>query len=260
MLRYDDRGVGKSSGNYSTTKLDDFASDALAALEPLRKDDKVASIGLIGHSEGGLIAQIIASRDSVPIDFVILMASPGVSIQEILIDQNINLSSKPPYNLSGKELHLYKEQLRKYYSNLSMNKSSDELRSYLEPCAEILFNNNEEQKRQFITRTMQAFESPYLKSLMQADPKNYLSKIKCRVMAINGAKDTQVNAEQNLRAIKTGLKKKVLNKSLIKTYSNLNHIFIPCKTGEIDEYYYIQEPIAAEVLQDIKVFIYKENL
>ena len=206
-LRYDDRATGQSvGGEVANATSEDFARDAAAGIDFLRKDKRFEKVGVIGHSEGGLIAFILGSR--MKLDFIVSLAGPGVSGDSILLKQ---MQMGGP---AGQELTM--EQVRE---------------------------------------TIAAQNNAWLNFFMSYDPADNIRHTRCPVLALNGKKDVQVDAEMNLGALRQLLPKN--KKTCIKAYDGLNHLFQHCTTGMPDEYGQIEETFSEEVLQDIVEWIAK---
>ena len=263
VLRYDKRGVGKSGGEYFTATTQDFADDAKAALNYLktRKDIDTLKIGLIGHSEGGIIAPMIASQKK-DIRFVVLMAGLGVSGEELSLAQNQFAFNKT--SLSVKEKEALDEILRKVYKsvdNWTGYVGSETERNSLKKELKVLWQNlpaeirGEVSEETFIEKTTANIASPWFRHFLKVNPSDYLQKLSIPVLVINGEKDIQVEYKSNLAAIETALKKGNNKQYKIKSYHNLNHLFQESTTGDIDEYAKIEQTISPKVLSDITNWI-----
>jgi len=244
VLRYDDRGIAKSEGNFKGATTFDFASDTNSAIDYLktRKDLSFSKIGLIGHSEGGLIAPILASKRK-DIDFIILLAGPGIDGGKILETQKKQISLLSGLNpeiiqkndILTKEIH----QIVKNAKNTEQVKN--QLIEYFTTQKEL----PENVKQQYI----QAYSDKWLLNFVKIDPKDYLNKVTCPILALNGSKDIQVLPKINLEAISNATSK---NKQVtIKELKGLNHLFQNCTTGNINEYAKIDETINPKVLHII---------
>lgn len=208
-LRYDDRATGQSvGGDVANATSEDFARDAAAAIDLLRKDGRFKQVGVIGHSEGGLIAFMLSAQKKV--DFIVSLAGPSVCGDSILFLQT----------QVGNQAAATQE--------LTMEK---------------------------VRETIAAQHNAWLDFFMSYDPSENIRSTKCPVLAVNGKKDVQVDAELNLGALRRLLPKN--KKNCIKAYDNLNHLFQHCTTGMPDEYGNIEETFSEEVLQDIVEWIEK---
>lgn len=261
VLRYDDRGVGKSKGYFSSATTIDFASDAIAAVEYLktRKEINQKQIGIIGHSEGGLIAPICATNSN-DISFIVLLAGPSVKGDEILIKQSELImqanganaeeiekeliESKKVYELLTNEtdsLKIYNKLYEMYYDNIS--KMTEEEK------------NKPENSKEYFERQVKTILSPWFRFFVNYDPRPILEQITIPVLALNGDKDLQVSSKQNLPEIEKALLKADNNNFKIVELKNLNHLFQPCQTGSPSEYGKIEITFAEEALRIIKDWI-----
>ncbi len=203
-LRYDDRATGASQGGeVKNATSEDFMRDAEAGLEYLRSRKAFAKAGIIGHSEGGLIAFLLGGKKKT--DFIVSLAGPGVKGDTLLAVQVNRIMS-----LSGMPATMTVEKYRQQPS---------------------------------------VKENPWLKWFIDYDPTENIRKTRCPVFALNGNRDCQVVASQNLAAIRQLLPKS--KKNLVKEYPELNHLFQHSTTGLPAEYGQIEETISPEVLQDI---------
>lgn len=260
VLRYDKRGVAKSTGRYANATTLDFAEDVSQAIEYLksRSDVDKSAIGIIGHSEGGVIAPMVASECG-DVSFIILMAGMGTKGIELILEQNEiamkNLNEDP------KATAYIMEKNKQLFSMISSWTGSNDDNEALNLMLDDIWNNTPlsakqgVSKKQFIDSNKSVLLSPWYSYFLNIDPRKYLENTKCSVLAINGDKDTQVLAEKNLSIIEASLLKGGNNKFKIKTYPNLNHLFQKCETGYVDEYIKIEETIDTQVLTDITNWI-----
>ena len=258
VLRYDDRGVGESTGDFASATSADFATDVEAAVSYLksRKDINPNKIGLIGHSEGGLIAPMVAAK-SKDIAFIVLLAGPGVSGMEILLLQQelIGKASQVPDPVLALNRKLNKKSFELLLQHKDdLPKAKKEIKQYMENEKERLSDTDksllEASMKQF-DQSFQQISSPWFRYFLQYDPATSLEKVTCPVLAINGAKDLQVDADQNLPAIEKALKKAGNEKYEIKSLPNMNHLFQISETGSPAEYGKLTEtfsPIALNII------------
>lgn len=256
VLRYDERGIGKSGGNFLTATTLDFARDAKYAADYLMSREDVKRVGLIGHSEGGSVAPLVAS-ESGDISFIILMAGPGVSGRDIILAQQelIALASGVP-----------KEEVKRSVeiNSLILSKITDDKDSGLiEKELYDLYKNKigTEISDSEIKRQIAQVTSPWMRFFLNHNPSDVLKKVKCPVLAINGTKDLQVPYKTNLEAIYEALtgEKRQDNKPVTRynnivtvvEFEGLNHLFQSCDTGLPAEYRKIEQTINPEVLKTI---------
>lgn len=243
VLRYDDRGVGESEGDYSQATLEDFASDAKAAIEFLktRKEINKGNIGIIGHSEGGAIAFMLAAQNEPA--FIITLAGAGLPGPELLA-----LQRKAIFQASGipdDYINTFNQYLAEAQQIAINAKSIYELREGITK----IFTGTPVEKQ--IEPAIQQFSSPEIISFLKYAPKEYFKKITCPVLALNGMKDLQVVCAENLSAIKSGIEANGNKYVTTKAYFNLNHLFQTANTGLPGEYAQIDETFNIEVMDDI---------
>lgn len=265
VLRFDDRGYGESEGNHSLANTMDFAEDVRSAVDYLKTRNEVDKnkIGLIGHSEGGMIAPIVASSSD-NIAFIILMAAPGVPGDSLLY-----LQTELIYKAEGQseeKIQQILKGLRDVYTILKSDDDEISLREKLKIKFQELFNQlSEEEKKQFgnpetyMEMGIRMVMSPWFRYFLKFNPEEYLEKVKCPVLALNGEKDLQVPPKENLPAIENSLKRGGNKKYLIKELPGLNHLFQTSQSGTIGEYGVIEETISPSVLE-IMVNWMKETL
>ncbi|HZK11945.1 MAG TPA: alpha/beta fold hydrolase [Atribacterota bacterium] len=259
VLRVDDRGVGGSTGDFSQATSEDFASDVLAGIGYLktRKEINPEQIGLIGHSEGGLIAPMVAVK-SPDVVFIVLMAGTGLTGEEILYLQGALISRA--MGVSEEDITKNRQFNKKIFSLIREEKDEkiieEKLRQmFMADWAEL----NEEEKKAigdpevYLKAQLQSLLSPWLKFFLTYDPKPTLSKVKCPVLALNGEKDLQVPPKENLSAIEDALKIGGNQNYTIKELPGLNHLFQTAQTGVPSEYAKIEEtisPVALKIIGD----------
>jgi fermentation-respiration switch protein FrsA (DUF1100 family) len=253
VLRFDDRGTGASSGNFQSSTSMDFAQDVEAGLAYLRSRKEIDSgkIGLIGHSEGGLIAPIVASR-SKDVAFIVLLAGPGLPGDQILLLQQ-ELISKAS-GISKSVIDKSQKDNKKAFALISKATNETKLKTDLtNHIVQILDNDPHPQipagmsKEEFVNMQVKQLTSPWMRFFITYDPRPTLRKVKCPVLAINGEKDLQVPYKENLSAIRAALKKGKNKSFVIKELARLNHLFQECTTGAPSEYAVIEQtfsPIA----------------
>ncbi|MDA9343719.1 alpha/beta hydrolase [Algibacter sp.] len=263
VLRFDDRGTAKSKGDFKSATSTDFANDVLSAVTYLKKRNDIdyKNIGLVGHSEGGLIAPMVAS-ESKDIDFIVLLAGPGISGYDILLLQN-ELISKANGTDESKlqtELALLKGGLDIIIKGNNLNEIKSVLRDYLQK----ELNKNAEllpegiKMKQFIEGTVNQLATSWFQFFLKYDPASSLVKVKCPVLALNGEKDLQVPSKVNLDAIEKYLKEGENNNFVVKELPNLNHLFQECSTGSPNEYGKIEQTFAPKALLEISNWILKQ--
>lgn len=254
VLRYDDRGTGESEGVFSTATSKGFASDAQAVVQYLKTRSEIDStqIGLIGHSEGGTIAPMLAAS-SKDIAFIVLLAGTGIKGRDILLLQQ---------QLVGKAYHQSDEELKQtktFYTGafniveepLYPESKEAKLKAYI--TKNLVHDPKTEEaggmsRMQQVESETQQLLSPWMQYFISYDPAPTLQKVKCPVLAINGSKDLQVPPTENLSAIENALKKGGNKHYTIKKLENMNHLFQECETGSPEEYGKIEETISPKAL------------
>jgi alpha-beta hydrolase superfamily lysophospholipase len=260
VLRYDDRGVGKSQGNNTTATSANLATDAEAAFKFLKNYPKInpKATGLMGHSEGGLIASIVASSNQ-EIAFVVSLAGPGVTGQQIIMRQNQVIS-----RLSGISENLIKESTERDKKLFAvLRKEKDNKKAEIKIIAlykEILEKKktSKEDTEKAVNQLKVTFGAniyTWFRYFIMTDPATFWEKVKCPVLALNGEKDLQVAANENLPAIEKALKSSGNKTVKIVKLPGLNHQFQHCNTGLMAEYGQIEETFSPEVLKIITDWI-----
>jgi pimeloyl-ACP methyl ester carboxylesterase len=256
VLRYDDRGVGQSKGDFTMATSADFATDVESAISYLktRKEINIKKIGLIGHSEGGLIAPMVAST-SKDVAFIVLLAGTGIQGDQILLLQQ-KLIGKAS-GISDVDLQKNEIENRKIFDIVNESNNLEQLNNELTIYLTQSLNDNPEGKPagmsddDFVKLQVKQIANPWMQYFIKYDPTPALEKVKCPVLAINGEKDLQVPPKENLEAIKKALTKGGNKKVTTKEFPNLNHLFQECKTGSPDEYATIEQTFSPTALTEI---------
>lgn len=253
-LRYDDRGVGKSTGNMAVITLQSNMLDAEAGIDYLKSTKKFGKIGVLGHSEGGIISYMLAARGKA--DFVVSLAGPVLPGDSVLLMQNRDVLTAAGLDKDNVEKYATAlSRVFKYRMSEQKMKFSDKPES-LVPMLTMDIALLPELRKNLI-ETVKMVDSPWLLSYLKYDPATDIRKINSPVMLIIGDNDKQVNATANIQAAENILPKAVKAKSLLKAYPTLNHLFQPSETGSPGEYAKIETTISEEVLDDITSWITK---
>ncbi len=264
VLRFDDRGVGESSGSFAAATTEDFVTDVIAGIEFLkaRPEIDINNIGLIGHSEGGIIAPMAAvQRDDAA--FIILLAGTGLPGEEILYMQSRLISE-----LSGEEpekIDRSIELMRQIYSSAKSDKDSVVSVMKIRKDFYAFFESLSEQDKKEVgdpelyiqNRIINVVMSPWFRLFLTLDPAEYLKQINIPVLAIIGEKDVQVPPKENLEAIRKALNEAGNENYALLEMPGLNHLFQKAETGNITEYALIEETFSEEVLKIISDWILK---
>ncbi|MFO0812993.1 MAG: alpha/beta fold hydrolase [Gemmatales bacterium] len=257
VLRVDDRGIGKSTGSFATATTFDFASDVQAGVRYLASRPEIDKqrIGLIGHSEGGIIAPLVASKTS-DIAFIVLLAGTGLPGDEIIYLQG-RLIAKAG---GAKEADLEASATiqRVLFGAIKAEKPGPELVKKLKELlkAEVAKLTPEQKKEMDkaggiaqAEASLLTFTVPWFKTFITHDPVPVLKQVKCPVLALNGELDLQVPYKENLSAIEAALKAGGNKDYTIKSFPQLNHLFQTARTGAPSEYGTIEETFNPAVLQ-----------
>ena len=247
-LRYDDRGVGKSTGPVEGMTTENNLADAEAGIAYLRGLDKFGKIGVLGHSEGGTIAFMMGANKSV--DFIISLAGGAANGIDLIVGQNEAILQQQgvPQNIASD----YATALRIIYKDRADGKEVVNKAEYVEDICKandlVLIDNLKANLVEVITAGEEWFTW-----FIRYSPADAIRKIKCPVMALNGNLDLQVLSKDNLPVIKSNLPKN--KKNMVKEYDALNHLFQHCTIATAISYGAIDETISEEVLVDITNWI-----
>jgi pimeloyl-ACP methyl ester carboxylesterase len=264
VLRYDDRGVGASKGDFSAATSLDFAKDAESALNFLKTRDEVdtAKIGFIGHSEGGLIAPIVASTRK-DVAFIVMMAGPGLTGEQILLLQAALIAKSG--GADEKTIKSNDKISRDIYSVLKKNSDNEKAAQKLRILIADYDKKNPDKKSDPATKEkentakIETLTSPWFRCFLTLDPQVYLSKVLCPLLAINGSLDLQVPPKENLEAIEKALIFGGNSSYVIEELPGLNHLFQTATTGNPNEYAKIEETISPGALELMSAWM-KNNL
>jgi uncharacterized protein len=249
VLRADDRGTGKSTGVFTDATTADFATDTEAGVAYLKTRPEVNphKIGLIGHSEGGIIAPMVAARNQ-DVAFIVMMAGTGVPGDQVLAAQGeaIQIANGKTEEDAAKDVAKQKEILALVETEKDQIVLEKELREKMSgnvPEAQIGFE-------------MKQLTSPWMRYFLTYDPAIALRQVSCPVLAINGSLDRQVLPDQNLPAIRKALAR---NKHAeVDELPGLNHLFQTAKTGSPAEYGQIEETMSPLALEKMSSWILKQ--
>jgi pimeloyl-ACP methyl ester carboxylesterase len=259
VLRCDDRGFGQSTGNSSTATTADFAEDVESAIAYLktRKEINPRKIGLIGHSEGGVIAPMVAARSN-DVAFIVMLAGTGIRGDAVLLLQQEILS-----RASGVSETLIAEQLKissRVFERIVNAKEAVSPREIFDFMTGMKTDIEAVVPEgatadDYIKSFVAQISNPWMQYFLRYDPAPALEKVKCPVLAVNGGRDLQVAAKENLAAISAALQKGGNKNVTVREYPGLNHLFQESKTGLPDEYGLIEQTFSPEVLKDIADWI-----
>ncbi len=254
-LRWDDRGAAASEGDHFGSTLDDFAADARAAVAFLRSCPEVNrnAVGIAGHSEGGLIAPLVAAHDK-SVAFLVLLAPPGEPLPSLLVRQ-----ARALFHLRGIDPALIDRALAAQSEDLALIADpavpTDRLETMLRERTAVRrkqFTDEERAQLRIDAAAMEqgieAAKTAWFRSLVRQDPAVYLRQVKIPVLALFGENDLQVDAQVNAEAVRAALAAAGNPAVEIHILPGLNHLFQHARTGGIDEYATIEETFAPEAL------------
>ncbi|MYA64958.1 MAG: alpha/beta fold hydrolase [Gemmatimonadetes bacterium] len=268
VLRYDDRGVGESTGDFLAATSKDFASDALAAVAYLKGRDDVdpAKIGLAGHSEGGLIAPMVAV-ESPDVSYIVLMAAPGV-LGENLANAQTGLIARA--GGASEEVIAEIQKMRRALFEVLKSESDPErageaIAAVFEASGREVRDRSESREGRdriaaptTVEQMMTSLASnAWFRYFLTYDPAETLEQVTVPVLAINGEKDLQVPWEENLREIEAALQRGGNTRYEIRAFPDLNHLFQHAETGAPSEYQAIEETWSVEVMEVIANWIFR---
>ena len=252
VLRVDDRGAGKSGGNPATATTADFATDVEAGIAYLNTRAEVdkKNIGLIGHSEGGVIAPMVAARNP-DVAFVVLMAGSGVRGDEVIVAQTVAINKA-----GGASDEVVRKAESEEREVLSIVTSDPDNVSVEKKLRERMAGTVPENR---MAMEIKVLTSPWYRYFLAYDPAPALAKVKCPVLAINGTKDLQIPPYVNMPAIRKALERGGNKDFETRELPGLNHLFQTAKTGLISEYGQIEETIAPFALEVISSWVSKHT-
>jgi uncharacterized protein len=257
VLRYDDRGVGRSTGVFSTASIPDFATDAEAAIHYLatRPEINADEIGLIGHSEGGIVAAMLGARNE-DLAFLISLAGPGVSGLDVLLLQNQLI-----FEAEGATEEEIARQLEFVETLASPEILGDpdaiEDLAYphvlwqlenLSPEEQAALGDLDVLARESARQLAQEYSMGWFESFIRYEPAPDWAQITLPVLAVYGGKDLQVNAAQNAPALEAALLEAGNEDYTIVTLPDANHLFQAADTGSFSEYAELSAEFTPELL------------
>lgn len=258
VLRCDDRGTGHSTGNFGTATSADFTRDALAAFDYLAARPEVArnKVGILGHSEGGTIVFMAAAQNP-KIAFVVSLAGAAARGDSVLLTQNraILTSQGAPDSAANAYVDVLRDIFR-----LQERYPSEYLRAHRDSLAGVLFPAGPRGSlpapvRQNAMTVLTSPQAVWMRYFKHNDPRPYILATRCPILALNGTKDVQVDAEINLGLIRRYTAEAGNKRVTIEAYEGLNHLFQHADTGSPNEYAQIEETISPQVLEDIAAWI-----
>ena len=259
VLRYDDRGVGASTGPLDSADTRIFSEDAEAMFNALRNNPHVDTnrLGIGGHSEGGAIAPMVAARNK-GVKFVVMLAGQGCTGLELLVQQNEALFRAKGVSDSlvairtacMRELFMSAVETRPAASRLTVKDYQAIIAKYTSGLTKEQIDSID-LKKSIAYALKQQLDTRWMQTFLRLDPAEYLPRVTCPILALNGWKDCQVLCEPNQNRIEelTG------GRAVCNQLRWLNHLFQHCKTGSPDEYMLIEETFDFDTMETIADWI-----
>ena len=265
VLRFDDRGFGESEGDFTSATSFDFAEDVRSAIEYLKTRSEVDkdNIGLVGHSEGGIIAPIVGSKDNGDVAFMVLLAGTGIRgdklllLQQELIYKSMSMADDKIQQILATNKSIFDLIINERDNAALKIKMTERIKTYIKENAEFVPEGLSEE--QFLEMQINTTMSPWMLNFIRMEPSDYLKKVTCPVLAVNGEKDIQVPSKINLESIESALKSGGNSSVQTIEYPGLNHLFQKCNKCDISEYGDIEETFSTDVMFDIVKWI-KEGI
>lgn len=256
VLRFDKRGCGNSTGSYDKATTKDFSDDLLAGIEYIksRTDVNFSQIGLIGHSEGGIIAPIVATK-SKDVAFIVLMAGTGVTGEEIVYEQGTLLQraagvDEDTIARSRNFLELMCTLVKSEADPQIAGKQLREIaKNYMETIKNTPF------ALEYLKKLEGRINTDWFRYYLTFDPRNTLKQTRVPILVLNGERDLQVSSKQNLPVISQMLQEAGNKNVTVFEFPKLNHLFQTCEIGSIEEYATIEETLSPLVLKMIAEWV-----
>ncbi|MBO9151400.1 alpha/beta fold hydrolase [Chitinophaga sp. GCM10012297] len=256
VLRYDERGVGRSTGKAQGADIADLTRDAKAALAFLRQDKQVnpKKLGILGHSEGGAIGLRLAAEDP-SVKFFISMAGPGVDGVQMILAQTEAIYRN--MGMKDSMVRIKVAEQRAMATAIAGEPDTTKLKARIIANAKAQYAANPMLKtayteEKFTSMLASVYMMPEYLSIIRFDPKKYFPAVKCPVLVLNGAKDIQILSGVNLGGWRKGVPK-----ATVKEMPGLNHLFQECNTCSVQEYASIKQTISPAVLEEINSWLWQ---
>jgi pimeloyl-ACP methyl ester carboxylesterase len=254
VLRYDERGVGNSTGDFSGATSEDLSLDVEAAINYLKTQPDIddRQIGLIGHSEGGYIAPMVAARRD-DVEFIVMLAGTGLPGDQIIMNQSEKIGRAA--GSSDSDLDLTRRFQDVMFGTIRSASGKDVEKTLVKKIDEFIETLSDEEKQHEVVKNSKAavakMTDPWFLFFLTYDPRPVLTSVKCPVLVLNGANDLQVDPQLNLPEIRKALTTGGNTQFEIHELPDLNHLFQTSKTGSPSEYRQIEEtfsPVALEII------------
>ncbi|WP_372775873.1 alpha/beta hydrolase family protein [Mangrovibacterium sp.] len=257
VLRFDDRGIGQSEGDFANATSYDFATDVQAAVRFLSTHPEIDAerIGLVGHSEGAMVASLVANNNP-DIAFMVSLAGPGIASDLLLLMQREAIGRASGMDSTALQISL--DSSERTFKLIKQHENTDSLKVNLRGLFKQLIAENPGQhlpqgvtEDQLIEQQIASICAPWMLNFIKFDPARVLENVSCPILALNGAKDLQVPAKANLAAIEKAAKSGGNASIEILELAGLNHLFQECQTGLPAEYGQIEQTFSPSALKII---------
>ncbi len=257
VLRYDKRGVMRSAGRYADNSQDSMVADALAAARALAAQEGVAGVGLVGHSEGGVIAALAAARAPATVTHLVALAAPGLRGRDnLLLQDRLGLRAR---GVPDAEAEVVLAHAAAFYDTVLAHEDPERrlqalqaLRGALSPAQAALVDRH---AAGWVTLNPDWARLPQARDLLVSNFGAVWQAVRCPVLALNGDKDVQVPADENLEAIAAALRAGGHRSVRTIRLAGLNHMLQTAGTGLEDEYARIEETVAPSALAAVRAFV-----
>lgn len=254
VLRYDKRGVGLTGGElHPASTTDDYASDVLAAVHFLQQQPNIdpARIGLIGHSEGGIIAPMVAAQAPNEVRFIVMLAGsglPGIDVKSLQDEAARKADGMPALLIAAN-----RKQERELYEIAASTSNHDDAMAHMKAATNALSAEVKAEveipEQGLPDEAFEALLTPWFRRFLVIDPRQYLERLKCPVLALIGEKDLQVPPKENMPEIVAALNRAGNTHATVLQLPRLNHFFQTAISGKADETLLIEETFAPSALQ-----------
>jgi len=251
VVRYDDRGVGESTGVHAVATTTILGTDAESWVGFLKARPEVSTVGIMGHSEGGIIAPMVAARNP-DVAFIVMLAGTGVSGAEVLVEQNRSIAIAS--GATPETAEKIAAAARAVFEAIAKSADMDTIRARM---TELVLAQTgkvaaDADVQQAASQAMMGLEQPWFREFIRHDPAADLRKVTVPVLAIFGERDVQVVPVQNVPSVEAALQAAGNTRATIRVIPGVNHMFQPCTTGSVAEYEKIETTVDPAVLELVR--------
>ncbi|PYU07197.1 MAG: alpha/beta hydrolase [Acidobacteria bacterium] len=257
VLRYDKRGIAKSTGNYADATMENFTQDAQAAFGYLksRKEVDVKRLGIIGHSEGGILGALVATRSN-DLNWMVLLATPATTGERTLLRQSELIARAG--GLAEEQITRSLEFDRKAYRAVREEKDAAALERRLRTLVE-QSGLGAAMPPAALQAQIRMMSSPWFREFLDYDPAPALEKLKCPVLALSGDRDLQVDSTENVPLLRKAYESSGNKDFMLVEIEGVNHLFQKAQSGSPALYGAIEETIAPEILTAVGNWVSKHT-